>query len=48
VGGSRFPERPRRAAQTYVSLLRTALADIGWVSIGGGRAAMSSSSTSGS
>jgi DNA-binding SARP family transcriptional activator len=32
-GGSRFPERPRRAAQTYVSLLRTALADIGWVSI---------------
>jgi len=32
-GGNRFPERPRRAAQTYVSLLRTALADISWVSI---------------
>ena len=32
-GGGRFPERPRRAAQTYVSLLRTALAGIGRVSI---------------
>ncbi len=28
-GASRLPEQPRRAAQTYVSLLRTALAEIG-------------------
>ena len=32
-GGSRSPERPRRAVQTYISLLRTALADVGRVSI---------------
>ncbi|HEX3650627.1 MAG TPA: BTAD domain-containing putative transcriptional regulator [Pseudonocardiaceae bacterium] len=32
-GGSRLPERPRKAAQIYVSLLRTALAGVDGVAI---------------